>query len=48
MYHHCSKDQGNFSLTLVKMTEILDDGSGTNEAMELECRLVEITLLEDE
>ena len=37
-----------FSLTPIKITELLDDGSGTNKAMELECRLVEMTLLEDE
>ena len=30
------------------MTELLDYGSGTTEAMELECRLVEMTLLEDQ
>ena len=37
-----------FSLTPVNMTELLDYGSGTTEAMELECRLVEMTLLEDQ
>ena len=30
------------------MTELLDDGSGTTEAMELEFRIVEMALLKDE
>ena len=33
---------------VAKMTELLEDGSGTTEAMELEHSLAEMTLLERE
>ena len=35
-------------MTPVKIKEILDDVSGNTKAMELECRIVEMKLLEDE
>ena len=43
-----SKIKDFFSLKSVNMTELLDDVSGTNEAMEFKCRLLEMNLLEDE
>ena len=40
--------KASFSLTPIKMTEILDDVSGSTEAMELKCRLLEMTLIKYE